>query len=157
LPSLVSLLLPLMFLPGGVVLWQSFLRSFPSPINTLLVSVPSPSYFVLYIILCLVSHFVSIRMCNAVNHLFGIFILACFSYFERLLWLPCCLCIPPINFWMALNQSLWNFSCISWHLICFQWHTSWNPPINQCVYMCIPLSLLGSSLLKMLPQQRIHT
>jgi hypothetical protein len=31
------------------------------------------------------------------------------------------------------------------------------PPISLCVYMCIPLSLLGNGSVETLPLQRIHT
>jgi hypothetical protein len=53
-------------------------------------------------------------------------------------WIP-----SPLTFeWM--HQSSWNLVCLSWHLSPSQMRTSYILPINLCVCMCIPLSLLGN-------------
>jgi hypothetical protein len=58
----------------------------------------------------------------------------------------------PIN---CLNQSLWYSVGMLWQLSPSQRWASYARPTSLCVYICIPLSILSSCLIKTLPRQRI--
>jgi hypothetical protein len=68
---------------------------------------------------------------------------------SRLTQSPCCVSVNPLPLTFEyLNQSLWNFVCISWHLSPSQWHTYKSLP-SVCVYVCVSLlPLLGKGSIK---------
>jgi hypothetical protein len=87
--------------------------------------------------------------------------LACFPYFEknksRLMRSPCvCVYHPPINFWMPepVFMKLGMYIMAREPILTAYFINASHQSV--CLYMCIPLSLLGNGSVKTLPRQRIH-